>query len=174
MRKTLLALMFISCFMLIFSLSSNSATLRGGGGKLAYILPDNAKKTIGIAVFGDIGAFYMQMPQLRGEISAEYWGSSKDDWTIASIILSGTGKYHFVKDSNVSPFIGGGIAFSISRKEWKSSIIENNNDIDPHFVAGIDIVGKDMKIVSEFKYYIGSNMTEIAVGLAYGAYEFEP
>ncbi len=174
MKKIVLIVSIALSCILTFAAGDSVAQigLRGIGGKVALVMPENeADTTFGLGVVADLGDI---MPQLNLEAGADYWG---DSWEIfgletswSTITIGGTAKYHFPMDSNISPFAGGGVALSISRwkSEWKGatpyygygygageSMSDSDMDIGFHAVLGADMpIGSNMKFTAEAKYAI--------------------
>lgn len=150
---------------------------QGAAGKLSIVLPEGAAdNTLGLGVVGDLGSVVPQVPELKGEVSADFWRYSHDityyKWSWSSITFNGTAKYHFPLAGKMSPFAGGGVGLVFSRWShhwqdhefyWVISPTKNSDtdvDLGLHLVGGIDIpVGSNMKFTGELKYSIGGTDT---------------
>jgi len=185
MRKlALLSILPLVCLMLFPSMGS-ALGLEGIGGKVALIMPDGpADNNIGFGVIAELGTIVPQINQLKLETSADYWGNSYDvtyyKWSWSSISLNGTAKYEIPIGGSITPFVGAGLSFVISRwkSEWKGDPItsdiwgalntENSDsdfDIGSHICGGVNIpLGPGLKIIAEGRYAMGGTDTLQLIG----------
>ena len=169
-RFVLIVVLVFSC-VLAFAAVGNAANigLKGIGGRVGLVMPEGgADNTLGFGVVADLGTV---TSQLRLEGFADYWG---DSWGIApyecswsTVTIGGTVKYDFPIEAAITPFVGGGAGFAISRSECDTPVItglygttagggsvsSSDTDISFHLVGGIDMpVGTNMKFTAQAKY----------------------
>jgi len=183
MKRIVLVFMVVFPCVIIFPGIAGALGLEGIGGRLALVSPEGeADTTFGLGVVGDLGVILPQLPELKGEASAEYWGDSYDavgwEWSWRSITFDGTAKYHFPIGGNIQPFAGGGLGLVISRwkSEWKTKSVwgelgiktsnsDTELDLGAHIVGGADIpFGSNMKFTGEIKFQVSDTDTFQIVG----------
>jgi opacity protein-like surface antigen len=108
--------------------------LKGIGGRLSFVKPENVDGTIGFGAHADLGNIVQNVILFP---SVEYWkkseGSSDASASISAWQINADAKYMFPSESNLKFFAGGGLALIFN----KGSV-----DVDiPDFLGGQDISG---------------------------------
>ena len=99
--------------------------LRGIGGRLSYVNPEDLNGTFGLGAHADFGDF---LPLLAYYPSITYWRSSLDlpgfDVSFTEIALNNDVHYYIPTHGNVSPYFGGGLGIIYSSMEDVDSDME--------------------------------------------------
>jgi len=176
MRKfVLLSILPLMCLMLFPSMG-NALGFEGIGGSVSLFMPEgDADNTLGFGAIADLGPIVPQMNKLKGEVSADYWGSSDKytgfgtSWKVSwsTIMVNATAKYEIPIGGSILPFAGGGLSFirSSVSSEYEgqnagliggSNNDISNTDIGLHIVGGINVpLGGSLKLIAEAKYTMG-------------------
>jgi len=179
--------MLFLAVLLMFSLSmaQTDIGLKGVGGKLGYIMPDNdIENTIGFGLIADLGQYN---DNISLDAYVDYWGKSYDvgasEWSWSVISIAAIGKYAFESSGSFQPYAGGGLGLDIGRSEWKYTGPTSPNplynidydgsssdsDLAIHLVGGATMeLSEGLEGLAEVKYTIGgADYFGIYVGVIY-------
>lgn len=85
--------------------------LRGIGGAVSYVNPENTDGLLGLGIFADFGNL---TPRIRMETRLDYWSNTETSFvgraSISDVTLGARGKYMIeVRDPKFQPYVGAGL-----------------------------------------------------------------
>lgn len=147
--------------------------VKGAGGKLSFVSPNDIDATIGFGAFLDLGTI---TPELSLRAGVDYWSTSEDvllaEWSWNDLILSAHAVYNFeLENPRVKPYAGGGLAIHLSKVEVPKTTLlgvtvggeDASTDIGLDLLGGVgfqaaekvDIFGEAMyRIVSDIGQFV--------------------
>jgi len=176
---------------ILFSLTTLSfaqadISLKGVGGRLGFIMPTEGSidNTLGFGLNADLGSI---TPNILLNAYVDYWAKSYDvgyySWTWSNIGIAAIAKYKINMEGSLSPYVGGGLGFNISKAsgEYKgpesslfgpyfdTELSESTTDLAVHLVGGASMtLSPQMDGFGEVRYTIdGIDNFGIFVGINY-------
>ncbi len=119
--------------------------LRGAGGRLSFVNPNDIDGTIGLDFIADFGTL---RPQLAVETTLDFWSSEEDrpfqtQTDVRDIAFGTRLKYTFnVTDHRVRPYVAGGLALHFVRFERPilvGGLLVRRDDSETNL--GLDLAG---------------------------------
>ena len=149
--------------------------VKGVGGRLAFVSPDNIDGTIGFGALIDLGTI---TPDIGLEATLDYWsqseGSGNFEISFRDIAIGARAKYNFaVEDKKLKPYAAGGLAIHMLKSEipaitFLGTTVGGGDVTDTEF--GIDIAGglgyaagENIDIVGEVMYRIVSDFAQFVL-----------
>ncbi len=93
------------------AIAQTNLGIRGIGGAIGYVSPENADGALGLGVFADCGTI---TPHIGLETRLDYWSETQEGFyskaTLSDVILGARGKYYFdVASPKIRPYAGTGL-----------------------------------------------------------------
>lgn len=122
MKKVLVLALALLVFATL-AVAQSDIGLKGVGGQLGFIMPDEIDNTIGFGGHAYLGTI---IPNLELYAYADYWGKtyaqSADTEAKFSVIgIAGVVKYRFNVSGDIKPYAGGGLALNIGSWSFEYS-----------------------------------------------------
>ncbi|MEE9270933.1 MAG: outer membrane beta-barrel protein [Candidatus Krumholzibacteria bacterium] len=155
--------------------------MRGVGGRLSFVNPQDIDGTIGFDLIADFGTL---RPQLALEATLDYWSSEEDRGSVSNdvrdIALGARLKHTFnVTNARVRPYVAGGLALHFIRTEVPAMLIggvpiPGTDDSDTKL--GLDLAGgvgyktsPNLFVVGELRFRLVSDVPQavLAGGVVY-------
>jgi hypothetical protein len=185
MQSKLKVLLILSLAVLLAQSAFGQANIgfKGIGGKVGFVMPeDPIDNTFGFGAVVDLGTI---TPAIKIGAIFEYWSKSyceenamfSGDWTISEIVIAPMVKYCFPSGSQIKPFVGGGVGFTIGKSNFETSdpffgnqeTSASDSEIGVFFGGGVDYeLSPNLLGFVEAKYHIGgADYLGIFAGVTY-------
>ncbi len=167
-------MVIVACLVLAsYGYAQQDIGLKGAGGKLGLVDPENVESVIGIGAFADLGTI---TPQIQLEGNLDFWSKSYKSFgaevSFRDIFLGGTVKYMF-QTSNPAwrPFAAGGLGFHFvhfknTGSNFAGSVVMEQSDVK----IGVDLGGgvfyllnEQIDLLGELKYRIVSDVNQFTL-----------
>jgi hypothetical protein len=141
--------------------------LRGIGGHLTIVSPEDIDATLGFGILADFGT--VGTTKIGIESFMGYWSQSEEaygaEMSVSDLIIGGRGKYMFeVSNPVVHPYLGAGLAFhfvsmgiDIAPVDLGGFVVPGTSVEDDEFKVGLDFGGGLTVDVSEKVSLLGDS-----------------
>ncbi len=179
-RMTLIVALALSVLIAPVALAQSDLGLKGVGGAIGYVNPEDLDGALLLGVFADCGTI---APKIGLEARLDYWSQSESapytDVSVRDIVLGARAKYHFdVSHSSIRPFAGAGLGLHFVAAEATTSVpgFPTTTADDSESRIGLDLgggiataMGPRTDFLGEAWYAIVSDVSHFSLraGLSY-------
>jgi len=156
-------------------MAQSSFGLKGVGGKLAYVKPQDIDGIIGFGAFVDLGTI---APNIALEAAVDYWSKSESqsqegftaEASVSDFALAVLAKYLIgAEDAQLRPFVGGGLGIHFVK--GSVSVTGFGSASDTQTKVGLDVgggvqyaVSEKVALIGELMYRIVSDVNQLVIG----------
>ncbi len=155
--------------MVVFASGADAADigLKGIGGRLGFVMPDEADNTIGFGAVAKLGSL---SPIIGFDAFIDFWTNSYDigiyEWKYTEIAFGAMAKYLFPAGGDIKPYAGGGLALHYGKISGESidylgqtyDTSDSDMDLGIHLAGGVEkALSPSMTGFAEAKYAIGGH-----------------
>ena len=179
---SIVALAAVCVFAAASTAGATGMALRGIGGHLTIVSPEDVDATLGFGILADFGT--VGTTRIGVESFMGYWSQSEEAFgtevSLSDLIIGGRGKYMFeVSNPVVHPYAGAGLAFhfvsmgvEIAPVDFGGYIIPGQSIEDNEFKIGLDLGGGLTVDVSEKVSLLGDSWISMVSDVSQFAVRF--